>query len=72
MPGRILSEWKSGTTRRIAVAWNGIGMATGVYMYTLQVSGWYGGVSYGAAPVTGTLVVVNRSARRFVGVEIIP
>jgi YD repeat-containing protein len=54
------AEWRPGTTRRIAVQWDGSAMQTGVYGYTLQVTSHYGGGPAPAAPVSGELAVVNR------------
>jgi RHS repeat-associated protein len=54
------ADWRPGTTRRIAVQWDGSAMQTGVYAYTLQVTSHYGGGPAPAAPVSGELAVVNR------------
>jgi RHS repeat-associated protein len=58
------SQWIWGQTRRIVIGFNGLGDATGVYPYTLELRNWYGS-SAKSRTVTGTLAVVNRAASAF-------
>ena len=54
------SEWQGGTTRRIAVQFDGLALATAIYGYSLQVTTVYGGARYPAAEQPGQTIVVNR------------
>ncbi|HET7586189.1 MAG TPA: RHS repeat-associated core domain-containing protein [Gemmatimonadaceae bacterium] len=56
--------WTVGATRRIALDYDGLSDATGLYPYTLEVKA-YRGAAVAATQVTDTLVVVNRSASPF-------
>jgi len=55
----------AGLTRRMGVQWDGLSMETGLYPYTVQVVSHYLTEPQASAPVTGELVVVNRSASPF-------
>ncbi|HEX2076400.1 MAG TPA: RHS repeat-associated core domain-containing protein [Longimicrobium sp.] len=57
--------WRPGTTRRVAVQWDGLETETGVYPYSLQVAGRYGADSHYSAVHSGQLTVVNRSESPF-------
>ncbi|HEU0301239.1 MAG TPA: RHS repeat-associated core domain-containing protein [Longimicrobium sp.] len=60
------ADFHPGTTRRIAVQWDGTTMGfTSLYDYTLQVTAIYSGAQYQATPVTGSIAVVNRSNSSF-------
>src|SRR5438445_738059 len=37
------TEWRPGQTRRIALAFDGIGYASGLHGYTIDVVNWYNG-----------------------------
>jgi len=58
------SQWAPGTTRRIALTYDGGSDATGIYNYTLEVLSLYG-TSRLATDSTGQLVVVNRQTSPF-------
>jgi RHS repeat-associated protein len=58
------SQWIWGQTRRIVIGFNGLGDATGVYPYTLELRNWYGSTAK-SRTVTGTLAIVNRAASAF-------
>lgn len=55
---------QAGTTRRIAVGFDGIAMATGSYPYTMTVTNIYNAShsQLSSAAMTDTLLLVNRSA----------
>lgn len=55
---------QAGTTRRIAVAFDGIAMPTGSYPYTMTVTNIYNAShsQLSSAAMTDTLLLVNRSA----------
>ncbi|HEU0016059.1 MAG TPA: RHS repeat-associated core domain-containing protein [Longimicrobium sp.] len=58
-------HWSPGTTRRIAVQWDGLGMSTGVYGYTLQVTNVYSTVEHSGPSIPGEVTIVNRSQSSF-------
>ena len=58
-------DWAPGTTRRIAVQWDGLNTSTGVYAYTLQVTNVYGTAQHAASAISGEIAVVNRSGSSF-------
>jgi YD repeat-containing protein len=58
------TEWQYGQARRLVVGLDALGLATGVYSYTLEVRNWYGQTSQLTA-VTGQAAIVNRSASPF-------
>lgn len=56
--------WASGTTRRIAIGFDGATVGTGVYPFTLDVT-IHTGTADRTARATGELVVVNRAQSPF-------
>ncbi len=60
------SQWTSGQTRRIAVAFDAVTLATGVYAYTLEVTNWYlAPTAPQVTTVNNEMIIVNRSASPF-------
>ncbi len=55
------ADFQTGGTRRIAVVFDGIALATGTYPYTMTVTDVYVGGSSLQSQATGNLLVVNRS-----------
>lgn len=63
---RSWPAWTDGTPRVVAVAPDAIGLNTGVYAYTMEVSAhWNSGTSTAFPTRTGHLVVVNRGGSPF-------
>jgi RHS repeat-associated protein len=58
-------DWQPGSTRRVAVQWDGLNTATGLYTYSLQVTAAYGTTQVSSTPRTDSMAVVNRSASHF-------
>src|SRR4029077_5286083 len=58
------SEWAQGQTRRVVLGFDGLGDATGIYSYTLEIQNWYPSTSQ-FTTTTGQLAVVNRSSAAF-------
>ncbi|HYR10965.1 MAG TPA: hypothetical protein VEQ60_24510, partial [Longimicrobium sp.] len=58
-------DWAPGASRRVALQWDGLSTATGLYPYTLQVTASYSGTQVPSAVVVDTLAVVNRSSSAF-------
>ena len=58
------NEWSSGESRRIVLGFDGLGDASGIYDYTLEVRNWYG-LSSQATTAGGSLAIVNRSTSPF-------
>ena len=58
---------QAGTTRRIALAFNAVAMVTGSYPYTMTVTTIYNSShsQFSSAPMTDTLLIVNRSASAY-------
>lgn len=55
------NEWGPGRTRRIALTFDGLGYATGLHPYTVEVINWYG-TNAQTTTFTGVVAIVNRSA----------
>ncbi|HEU4881014.1 MAG TPA: RHS repeat-associated core domain-containing protein [Longimicrobium sp.] len=58
-------DWQPGVSRRVALQWDGLNTATGLYAYTLQVTASYGGTQVSSTPATDSLAVVNRQGSYF-------
>jgi len=59
-------QWAPGQTRRVALGFDGLSFATGVYGYTLDIINWYPAPTDSQRTrVTGELVIVNRSGSPF-------
>jgi RHS repeat-associated protein len=59
------SQWKAGSTRRIALTFDASAKATGIYPYALEVTRTYPGNGTGKDTVTGEFVVINRMQSPF-------
>jgi RHS repeat-associated protein len=61
------TRMQAGTTRRIAVAFNGIAMATGSYPYTMTVTSIYNAShsQFSSSAMVDTLLLVNRSGSAY-------
>jgi RHS repeat-associated protein len=58
-------DWATtGSTRRIAVAYPGLGDSTNIYSYSLEVSNWYASTK-NTQTASGQIIVVNRATSRF-------
>ncbi|HYW12862.1 MAG TPA: RHS repeat-associated core domain-containing protein [Longimicrobium sp.] len=54
-------DFKPETPRRVAVQWDGLGMATGIHKYYVQVTAHYPGQPLGSSVDSGYVAVVNRA-----------
>jgi RHS repeat-associated protein len=59
------SEWMANRQRRLMLRDTTVGMATGVYAYTVDVSSVFGGSKLGAPQVNSSFVTVNRQTTHF-------
>jgi RHS repeat-associated protein len=58
-------DWQPGGSRRVALQWDGLTTATGLYAYSLQVTAVYGGTQVLSDLKTDSLAVVNRQGSEF-------
>lgn len=58
-------DFRPGTPRRVGVQWDGLGMATGIYKYYVQVTAHYPGQPLGSGVDSGYVAVVNRAESPF-------
>ncbi|WP_420125620.1 RHS repeat-associated core domain-containing protein [Longimicrobium sp.] len=58
-------DWQPGAARRVALQWDGLNTATGLYAYTLQVVAAYGTTQAPSIPARDTMAVVNRKSSPF-------
>ncbi len=61
------SGWSSSaqSTRQVVIGFDASGLATGAYPFSLRVQNQYASSAFDAAPITGTLLIVNRTGSEF-------